>query len=55
MSSSTLQATSGSEGKKKPEKDKSFVWTEEETALLVKVVADYKASKTMLGIEWGTV
>ena len=32
-----------------------FSWTEEETALLLKVVADYKVSKLSGGQDWETV
>ena len=35
--------------------DKNFIWTEEETALLMKVVLDYKAAKFSLGLDWETI
>ena len=38
----------------KTEKD-NFVWTDEETALLVKIIIDYKAAKSNLGLDWETV
>ena len=33
----------------------NFVWTDEETALLVKIIIDYKAAKSNLGLDWETV
>ena len=42
-----------SQNRKKAEK--GFSWTEEEAALLVKVIIDYKACKSSLGLDWETV
>ena len=42
-----------SQNGKKAEKD--FSWTEEEAALLVKVIIDYKACKSSLSPDWKTV
>ena len=41
--------------KKQPAKDKSFSWTDEETALMMRIVIDYKAFKSQLGLDWETV
>ena len=40
---------------KTPSKTKNFVWTDEETALLLKVVHEYKFTKISSGIDWETV
>ena len=48
-------STSTAQRKEKTEKEKSYVWTDEETALLVKIVIDYKALKANLGLEWETI
>ena len=42
-----------SKDSKKPEKN--FVWTDEETALLVQVIIDYKAYKAADGLDWESV
>ena len=39
----------------KQQKSKIFTWTDEETALLLKVVLDYKTTKLGLGRDWETV
>ena len=44
----------GEEGDKKVV-DKNFKRTEEETALLMKVVLDYKAAKCSHGLDWETI
>ena len=33
-------------------KDNSFVWTDDEVLLLLKVTLDYKTAKTMENIDW---
>ena len=35
--------------------DKNFTWTDEETALLLQVIIDYKSSKAALGLDWESV
>ena len=35
--------------------EKHFVWTDEETALLMQVIIDYKAYKTADGLDWESV
>ena len=32
-----------------------WIWTKEETALVIKVVLDYKAAKFSLGLDWETI
>ena len=39
----------------KADKDTNFTWTDEETALLIQVVIDYKAAKMAKGLDWETV
>ena len=36
-------------------KDTNFTWTDEETALLIQAVIDYKAAKMAKGLDWETV
>ena len=36
-------------------KKNNFVWTDQETSLLVQVVIDFKASKALDGIDWETI
>ena len=36
-------------------KDTNFTWTDEENALLIQVVIDYKAAKMAKGLDWETV
>ena len=38
--------------KQKKAKDNSFVWTDDEVLLLLKVTLDYKTAKTMENIDW---
>ena len=38
--------------KQKKTKDNSFVWTDDEVLLLLKVTLDYKTAKTMENIDW---
>ena len=38
--------------KQKNTKDNSFVWTDDEVLLLLKVTLDYKTAKTMENIDW---
>ena len=40
---------------KTPSKTKNFVWTDEETALLLKVVHEYKTTKISSSLDWETV
>eukprot|EP00794_Sanderia_malayensis_P020624 gene20624-22659_t len=40
---------------KSSNKERGFVWTDEETALLLQIIIDYKASKTALGLDWETI
>ena len=32
--------------------EKNFVWTDDDTALLVQVIIDYKTSKAANGLDW---
>ena len=36
-------------------KKTNFIWTDEETALLVQVVIDYKTSQAVDGKDWETI
>ncbi|MCP4485444.1 MAG: hypothetical protein GY823_12930 [Flavobacteriaceae bacterium] len=35
--------------------EKNFFWTDEETALLLRILIDYKASKALSGLDWETI
>ena len=35
--------------------EKNFVWTDDETALLVQVIIDYKTSKAANGLDWESI
>ena len=54
MSASNQSKSTPKEAEKKVEKI-NFVWTDEETALHIKIIIDYKAAKANLGLDWETV
>ncbi len=33
----------------------NFSWTDEESALLLQIIIDYKSNKTALGLDWETI
>ena len=35
--------------------DKHFTWTDDEVALIVSVILDYKTAKSNQGLEWETI
>ncbi len=43
-----------SEGQAAKKAEKNFVWTDDETALLVQIIIDYKAAKASSGLDWET-
>ena len=51
----TAKATKETTAKEKTEKEPAFVWTDDETELLLKVTLEYKVSKAANSIDWESV
>ena len=49
---STIEKVSAKSGRSTK---KNLPWTDEETALLLQVIIDYKSSKAALGLDWETI
>ena len=35
--------------------EKNFTWSDEKTALLMRIIIDYKATKALSGLDWETI
>ena len=55
MPKNKQQSATNDRSQEKKVVEKNFTWTEEETALLIKVVIDYKAAKSSLALDCETI
>ena len=44
-----------SQAKETKKSEKNFLWSDDETALLVQVIIDYKSTKSANGLDWETI